>query len=181
MCSGYAVGERHTAAMADRAEDHETLSPVIDIGISAMQLRHRFLDPNRHSGWCSDGPRTGPCGGSTTGPTESQRRANGRTWGTRTRGAGRGYGKIKSYLTYNGSRHPRFGSYEARPFRGTSWTARRRAARSVSHRGRSDYHPRCGRHANGERSPRHDPWPWPAREHSSDALHHRSADTERAH
>jgi hypothetical protein len=26
---------------------HETLGPVIDVGISAVQLRHRFLDPNR--------------------------------------------------------------------------------------------------------------------------------------
>jgi len=42
---GSAVGERHTAAMADPAEDHETLGPVIDIGISAVQLRHRFSGP----------------------------------------------------------------------------------------------------------------------------------------
>jgi hypothetical protein len=47
VCSGNAVDERHTAAMADRAEDHETLSPMINIRISAVQLRHRFLDPNR--------------------------------------------------------------------------------------------------------------------------------------
>jgi hypothetical protein len=84
MCSGYVVGESHTAAMEDGAEDHETLGPVIDIGISVVQLHHRFLDPNRHPEWFSDGPRTGPAGNRrrarwrvseelTTGPEERGR------------------------------------------------------------------------------------------------------------
>jgi hypothetical protein len=65
--------------MGDRMEYHETLGPVIDIGISAVQLRHRFSGPERHSEAVLGWPVDRPGGGSTTGPVESQPRANGRT------------------------------------------------------------------------------------------------------
>jgi hypothetical protein len=61
MCSGYVVGESHTAAMEDGAEDHETLGPVIDIGISVVQLHHRF--------WT----RTGTLSGSRMGRGQARR------------------------------------------------------------------------------------------------------------
>jgi hypothetical protein len=32
-----------------RCQHHETLGPAIEVGVLAVQLRHRFVDPNRHS------------------------------------------------------------------------------------------------------------------------------------
>jgi hypothetical protein len=53
-------------------------------------------------------------------------------WRRTGRGAGRGYGKIKSYLTRDGSRCGSTPSREARAFRSTSWLASGMRADSVS-------------------------------------------------
>jgi len=61
-----------------RWEYHEALRLTIEVGVLVVQLRHRFVDPNRHSEWVSDAPWRGRRE-STTGPADGERRGGGRT------------------------------------------------------------------------------------------------------